>query len=104
VTAEADTKRGGMVGSTFTVVPASATVAFAVDCWTYPCQECGDADNDMGITPADAVILVGAWSPKPYNKCADFDRDGDITPADAVILVNHWSPKPSCPATDGCQD
>jgi hypothetical protein len=93
-----------MVGSTFTVVPASAPVAFEVDPWTYKCQECGDADNDMLISPADAVILVGGWSPKPYVKAADFDRDGDITPADAVILVNHWSPKENCPASDGCQD
>lgn len=103
VTAEADLKRGGVVGSTFTVVPASATVTFGVDCWSFACQPCGDCTGDALISPADATVLVNAWSPKPYDKCADFNRDGIISPADATVLVNHWSPKPNCPATDGCQ-
>ena len=106
VTAEADTLRGGVVGTAggvFIVVPGSASVGSPPWPPPCPCHPCGDANCDDLISPADAVILVNHWSPKPYDKCADFNNDGIISPADAVILVNHWSPKPNCPASDGCQ-
>jgi len=75
----------------------------ARECWcANHCQPCGDYTGDYLISPADAVGLVNAWSPKPYTPCADFNHDGIISPADAVILVNHWSPKPNCPASEGC--
>ena len=65
-------------------------VVFEPDCWTFAP---GDADGDGSVTPADARMLVNAWSPKPYNRCVDFDHDGIISPSDAVILVNHWKPE-----------
>jgi len=102
VTVDADTLRGGVVGSSFTVVPASCTVTFGIDCWVdNKCQPCGDWNGDYLISPADATGLVAAWSPNPYERCADFNHDGIISPADATILVNHWSPNENCPDETG---
>ena len=77
-------------------------VSLGPACWNYDCFECGDATGDCDVSSADAVVLINAWSPKPYNACADFNKDDDISSADAVRLINHWSPKEACPSGEGC--
>ena len=71
-------------------------------CWCYYCHPCGDFNNDLKVSPADALGLLDAWPPKSYHPCADFDHNGVIAPADALRLLDHWPPKPMCPAGDGC--
>ena len=102
VTAEADLLRGGVAGSEWTVVLGSGTISFGPECWGYACFPCGDADGSGTIAPADALTLLDAWPPKPYDACGDFDKSGAIAPADALRILDHWPPKPACPAGDGC--
>ena len=107
MTVEADPLRGGVAGdvdgSEFTVVSGNCGYWHPIPCWGYACFPCGDADGSGTIAPADALILLDAWPPKPYDSCGDFDKSGAISPADALRILDHWPPKEACPAADGCQ-
>ncbi|MEW5803687.1 MAG: dockerin type I repeat-containing protein [bacterium] len=62
-------------------------------------QRCnGDANQDGGVTPADALLIFKCYLDIGIcpSQCADVNKDGGVTPADALCIFKRYLGLPSC--------